>query len=117
MSDVEIIFPKGREATIRRLRDMLKRAGYDVAAVEADGAGGASAGAKAVLILWDRSTIADASMRAAASAARRRGQAIDVSADGITPMDLDDDRALIHLSGWHGEPHHPGWRKILAQLD
>ncbi len=119
MSDVQIVFPKGRDATIRRLREALAQTGYDVAVVETEDSGAAPpvADGTAALFLWDRSTFGNPVMEAAASAARRRGRAIDVSADGITPMGLDDDRELIQLSGWRGDPHHPGWRKILARLE
>lgn len=119
MSDVEIVFPQGREAVVRRLRDAIAEVGYDVESREVgehDGASAAS-GASAVLILWDRSTMAHPGLEAAAAAARNRDRAIDVSVDGITPLAMTDDRALIHLSGWRGDPHHPGWRKILARLE
>ncbi|HEY1605118.1 MAG TPA: hypothetical protein VGF77_05930 [Allosphingosinicella sp.] len=119
MSDVEIVFPQGREAVVRRLREALAEAGYDVggrAVGEGDGTSAAS-DAAAILILWDRSTMAHPALQAAASAARNRDRAIDVSVDGITPLGLDDDRNLVQLSGWRGDPHHPGWRKILQRLD
>lgn len=119
MSEVEIVFPKGREAAVRRLHDALAEAGYDVGSrdVEEGDPVSAGGGASAVLILWDRSTMAHSGLHAAATAARNRHRAIDVSVDGITPLDLDDDRGLVHLSGWRGDPHHPGWRKIMARLD
>ncbi|HEX4739365.1 MAG TPA: hypothetical protein VH331_17595 [Allosphingosinicella sp.] len=119
MSDVEIVFPKGREAAVRRLHDALAEAGYDVGSREMGEGDRTSADkdASAVLILWDRSTMAHPGLQAVAAAARSRDRAIDVSVDGITPLDLDDDRKLVHLSGWRGDAHHPGWRKILARLD
>jgi hypothetical protein len=119
MSDVEIVFPQGREALARRLHEALVEAGFDVGDRAVDTAEPASAvgDAGAVLILWDRSTMAHPGLQAVASAARKRGRAIDVSVDGITPLHLADDRGLIHLSGWRGDTYHPGWRKILARLD
>ncbi|HEX5182875.1 MAG TPA: hypothetical protein VFW19_06950 [Allosphingosinicella sp.] len=119
MSDVEIVFPRGREPVVRRLRDALAEAGYDVGSREmgAEDRTSAASDAAAILILWDRSTMAHPGLQAAASAARRRDRAIDVSVDGITPLGLDDDRNLVQLSGWRGDPHHPGWRRILQRLD
>ncbi len=119
MSDVEIVYPQGREVVVRRLHDALAEAGYDVGsrAVAEDDRAPPASGTGAALILWDRSTMAHQGLESVASAARNRGCAIDVSADGITPLSMNDDRALIHLSGWRGDPHHPGWRKILARLE
>src|SRR3954466_7382958 len=119
MSDVEIIFPNAKAPVAERLREAIARAGYDVApggGVAPDEIPEAS-DARAILFLWDRSSIKHEGLQQSASAARNRGRAIDVSADGITPVDLADETRLIQLSAWRGEPTHPGWRKIVAELE
>jgi hypothetical protein len=118
MSDAEIIFPKGKEALAERLREAIGRAGYEAdlgEGVDADDwptAGGAAA----VLILWDRATMAHPGLQAVAADARQAGRALDISTDGITPRGFRDESRLIQLSGWRGEPFHPGWKRILAEL-
>ncbi len=119
MSDVRIIFPNSKAPLAERLREAIAHAGY---AVEpgggvAPGETPAAAEAQAVLLLWDRTSIAQPGLQQAAAAARNRGRAIDVSADGITPIGLADESRLIQLSAWRGEPHHPGWKKIIAELE
>ena len=119
MSDVEIIFPNAKAPLAERLREAIARAGYEVA----PGGGVAPeeaptpGDAHAILFLWDRSSIMQPGLQQAAAAARNRGRAVDVSADGITPVDLIDETRLIQLSAWRGEPTHPGWRKIVAELE
>lgn len=119
MSDVQIIFPNSKAPVAERLREAIARAGFAVAAgggVAPDEAP-APSDAGALLFLWDRSSIKQPGLQQAAAAARHRGRAIDVSADGITPVDLIDENRLIHLSGWREQATHPGWRKILAELE
>jgi hypothetical protein len=119
MSDVQIIFPNAKAPVAERLREAIARAGYDVApggGVAPDEAP-TPGDAGAILFLWDRSSIKQPGLQQAAAATRNRGRAIDVSADGITPVDLTDETRLVQLSAWRGEPTHPGWRKIVAELE
>jgi hypothetical protein len=119
MSDVQIIFANAKAPLAERLRETIARAGYDVApggGVAPDEVP-APGDADAILFLWDRSSIKQPGLQQAAAAARNRGRAIDVSADGITPVDLIDETRLVQLSAWRGEPTHPGWRKIVAELE
>lgn len=119
MIDVRIVHSAARETTARQIEEALAQAGYRAAATRV-GMGEDSLPAwdgGASLFLWDRSSINLPAMRAAATTARRGGRAIDVSADGITPLGLDDDRSLIPLSGWRGESFHPGWTRILAEVN
>lgn len=118
MNDVQIIFPKGKETIAERLREAIGRAGYDVSAGEGvdTGAWPVAGDASAVLILWDRATMAHPGLQAVAADARQAGRALDISTDGITPRGFRDESRLIQLSGWRGEPFHPGWKRILAEL-
>jgi hypothetical protein len=119
MTDVEILYPNQKGPVAERLRDALIQAGYEVRTRDAGGdrASPASEDATALLIIWDRSSIWNPGMQDTARFARKRGRALDVSADGITPIGLSDEGRLVQLSGWRGDPHHPGWKKILSELN
>lgn len=118
MTNIQLLYPNDKEATACQLRDALNQEGYAVQAIEPVGSGLAppAGDAKAVVLLWDRSSIWLPEMQAAGDAARDEGRAVDVSADGITPIGLADDARLVQFSGWSGDQHHPGWQKILAEL-
>jgi hypothetical protein len=119
LSDIELVHAEGRDAAAGRLREALANEGHaaEGRAVPDSDEPPALGDAAALLILWDRSTMAHGGLRQVAAAARRRGRAIDVSMDGITPLGIEDESELVILSGWRGEPGHPGWRKILARLE
>jgi hypothetical protein len=119
MTDIQLLYPNDKEATACQLRDALNQEGYQVQAIEPVGSSLAPAAgdAKAVVIIWDKSSIWHPAMQAAGDAARDEGRAVDVSADGITPIGLADEAHLVQFSGWSGDQRHPGWQKILAELN
>jgi hypothetical protein len=117
MIDVEIIYPGEKQAMAGRLRGALVEAGYQVEAKAGVDFLAVPADAKALVIIWDRFSIRLPAMQDVARAARKAGRAIDVSSDGITPIGMPDEARLIQFSGWRGDPHHPGWKRILTELN
>ena len=110
MDDVVVISAADRESVAARLREALAEQGYSVAR-------GSPAGAKAVVVLWSKSAAAVPAMHTLVEDARRHGTLIPASADGVKPpLSIDEELKVALVSGWRGEPTHPGWQKVLAEV-
>jgi hypothetical protein len=73
--------------------------------------------ANAAVVIWSEDAASSALICDEANAARQQSKLIQVSADGRAPPAPFDRAPVAHLSGWRGEPGHPGWRQILTQLE
>jgi hypothetical protein len=124
VADALIVYAAEKETAARRLHDALSAAGYaaelnrrptaDDGADE--GLGEQTRSAAAAIVLWSKAAMASEAVQAAAQAARQRGNLIEVSADGIAPVASADANRVALISGWRGEPHHPGWQRVLADV-
>jgi hypothetical protein len=110
--DVAIVFSADKKGAAERIRDGLAGEGYAVELAE----GGGPAPAKAVIVLWSRSAMDSPAIQAAASEASKQSRLVEVSSDGIMPIRDRDDNRVVLLSGWRGEPFHPGWQRISAEV-
>jgi len=110
--DVAIVFSADKKSAATRIRDGLASEGYSVDLVE----GGGPASARALIVLWSRSAMESEAVQAAVSEARRQGRLIEASSDGIMPIGEGSESRTILISGWRGEPFHPGWQRISAEV-
>jgi hypothetical protein len=119
MADVVIVHAKEKEAVAHRLRDAVAAGGYGAEPVESESPelGGQVDGAAAVILVWSKMTMASEAAGAAAAAARRAGKLVEVSPDGRMPVSAMEDGRAILISGWRGEPSHPGWQKVAAAVE
>jgi hypothetical protein len=113
-----VVFYAGeKETAARRLHDALAAAGYPASLIRL-GSGGLEgmATSEAAIVIWSKALMDSVPAVALLDAARQRGTLIEASADGIAPIPSLDANRVALLSGWRGEPHHPGWQRIVAEL-
>ena len=68
--------------------------------------------ANAVVVLWSSDACQSQWVRAEADYARQAGTLVQASLDGTIPPLPFNQIQCADLSGWEGDPHSPGWRKI-----
>ncbi|HEX9931839.1 MAG TPA: hypothetical protein VGB08_03270 [Allosphingosinicella sp.] len=118
-ADPVILYAGEKETVARRLHEALVAAGYPAALSRIGSDAGEIDSVRrsgAVIVIWSKALMSPGPTVAAIDAARQRGTLIEASADGIAPIPSLDDNRVALLSGWRGEPHHPGWQRILAEL-
>jgi hypothetical protein len=120
MAEVAILHAPDKAAVAARLGEAIAAAGYAVAAVEveaperlADALGSAAADAR--ILIWSRPLVAHALLTGEVARIRQLRDVIEVSADGIEPPSGSGESRVVLISGWRGQPFHPGWQRI--QLD
>src|SRR5512147_653857 len=64
---------------------------------------------KAVIVLWSAHSTRSQWVREEARMGRDRGRLIPVMLDASAPPFGFGEVQAADLSGWQGEPHHPGW--------
>lgn len=122
MADVRIIFSPDRAPAAERLREAVSAEGYDVVAEpikdveELIAAEDRLQKGTATLIIWSRSLVLSALQPGVLRQLRQRGNLIEVSPDGVGPQAADGDTNVILISGWRGQPFHPGWQRIAGDL-
>jgi hypothetical protein len=121
MPDVAIVHAADKRAVAARLAEAVASAGFEVGAVEVEdpaGLGDAVAGceAKARILIWSRPLVSHTLHSGDLPRIRQLHGVIEVSADGITPPSRGDDNRVVLISGWRGQPFHPGWQRIHAEL-
>lgn len=128
MADVVIIHTSDKRVAADRLRDAITAAGYGVGngskqAPEKQGEDQPSssadklASAAAVVVIWSKEALASDLVQSTVKEARRQGKLIEVSMDGIKPVgSAEAEMRVALLSGWRGEPFHPGWQKVQGEL-
>jgi hypothetical protein len=121
MADVAILHAADKATTARRLAESILAAGYDVSAVEveepdrlADALDRAAADAR--ILIWSRPLVSHVLHSGELPRMRQLANLIEVSADGITPPSRGDDSRVVLISGWRGQPFHPGWQRIHLEL-
>ncbi|HEX8480590.1 MAG TPA: hypothetical protein VF650_01645 [Allosphingosinicella sp.] len=121
MADVAIIHAADKTTAAARLADAVAAAGYAVGAVEVDDPAGLadaveSSGADARILIWSRALVSHALHSGDLAGIRQLRGLIEVSADGIAPPTRGDDTRVVSISGWRGQPFHPGWQRIHLEL-
>jgi hypothetical protein len=72
--------------------------------------------AKAAVVVWSETAAASEWVRAEADVARNQKKLIQVASDGVIPPLPFNQIQCASLSGWRGEPDHPGWSKVKQSL-
>ncbi len=67
-------------------------------------------------MIWSRPLVSHALHSGDLPRLRRLSGLIEVSADGITPPTGGDETRIVSISGWRGQPFHPGWQRIHLEL-
>jgi hypothetical protein len=121
MADVAILHTADKQAAAARLAEAIADAGFDVGAVEiedpaglADAVDGCST--TACILIWSRPLVSHALHSGDLPRIRQLSGLIEVSADGIAPPSRGDDSRVVSISGWRGQPFHPGWQRIHFEL-
>jgi hypothetical protein len=119
MAEILVLHLAEKKAAAVRLADALAAAGYAVAPREVaqpqEIAELAHAADPASLLVWSRGAVSSAVQDGWLGRVRTAPGLVEVSFDGITPPYADESRVVL-LSGWRGEPFHPGWQKVLERL-
>jgi len=120
MAEVAILHAPDKAAAAARLAEAITAAGYAVGAVEvepperlAEALGSAAADAR--ILIWSRPLVAHALLTGEVARIRQSRDVVEVSADGIEPPASGGEGRVVLISGWRGQPFHPGWQRI--QLD
>jgi hypothetical protein len=125
MVDVFISYARENVDTVRRLAECIAADGYSVwwdADVPPHLAYGdviaeEIANAKAVIVVWSRHASASHWVRSEADLGREQTKLIQTSVDGTFPPMPFNQIQFADISGWQGEPDHPGWMKVKTSLN
>jgi hypothetical protein len=121
MADVVIFHSADKETAATRLTEAILAAGFTVGAAEVEDPTGLAdavmgCDSEARILIWSRPLVSHALHSGDLSRIRQLAGLIEVSADGIAPPSRGDDSRTVSLSGWRGQPFHPGWQRIHAEL-
>lgn len=121
MAGVAILHAADKEAAAARLADAVLASGFPASAVAiSDPAGLADAvegcAADVRILIWSRPLVSHALHSGELRRIRQLPDLIEVSADGIAPPSRGDDARVVSISGWRGQPFHPGWQRIQTEL-
>ena len=122
MADVRITFSPDRAAAAERLREAVSAEGYDVATAEISDVEDLIATedrqqtGTATLLIWSRPLVLSALRPGMLRQLRQQRMLIEVSADGVGPDGGEGDNHVILISGWRGQPFHPGWQRLAGEL-
>lgn len=121
MADVAIIHAADKGTAAARLAEAIAASGFAARAVEiGDPAGLAEAveasPGDARILIWSRALVSHALHSGELHRIRQIRGLIEVSADGIAPPSRGDENRIVSISGWRGQPFHPGWQKIHHEL-
>ncbi len=121
MAEILLIFPPDKEAAAGRIEAALASAGHEallepVAGADGEAIARKASGRAAALLIWSRPLAAAADLGQWPAALRRLPNLIEVSTDGIAPQS-GDERRVVLLSGWRGQPFHLGWQRLLDELE
>ena len=73
-------------------------------------------GAKAVIVLWSRHSVASEWVRAEADRGREARKLVQTALDPTPPPMPFNQIQVASLAGWQGQPDHPGWRRVMDSL-
>jgi hypothetical protein len=119
--DVAIIHAADKGTAAARLAEAIVAAGFAVGALEIEDPAELAAavdgcGAEARILIWSRPLVSHALHSGELARIRQLRGLIEVSADGIAPPSRGDGSQVVSISGWRGQPFHPGWQRIHAEL-
>ena len=120
MADVVICFATDAEAVAGRLAGALSHAGYSIWSEEGaspEGIADRIGDVDAAIVLWSPAARASDWTRAEANYARGQKKLVQASIDPEPPPMPFHPAAVAPLAGWEGEPDHPGWRRIEAEVE
>jgi hypothetical protein len=72
--------------------------------------------AKAAIVVWSQASAASEWVRAEADMARNQKKLIQTALDNVMPPLPFNQIQFAEIGDWHGEPDHPGWRKVKTSL-
>jgi hypothetical protein len=72
--------------------------------------------AKAAIVVWSQDSAASEWVRAEADMARNQKKLVQTALDNVMPPLPFNQIQYAELGDWHGEPDHPGWRKVKVSL-
>ncbi len=120
MADVRITFSRDRAAAAERLREAVSAAGYDVALAQIADVEDLIATEdrlqSATVLIWSRPLVVSALRPGLLRKLRQQRKLIEVSPDGVGPDGGEGDSHVILISGWRGQPFHPGWQRLASEL-
>jgi hypothetical protein len=121
MADVAIIHAPDKKTAAARLAEAIAAAGFEVGAVEIEdpsrlavAVDGCTSDAR--ILVWSRPLVSHALHSGELRRIRQLRGLIEVSADGIAPPSRGDEARIVSISGWRGQPFHPGWQRIHAEV-
>ena len=124
MVDVFISYSRTDLAAVTRLAEAVEAEGYQVW-WDADLPPHLSYGdvitakigiAKAAIVVWSQASVASEWVRAEADMARNQKKLVQTALDNVMPPLPFNQIQFAEIGDWHGEPDHPGWRKVKASL-
>ena len=121
MAEILLLYSAGTKGAATRLAEAIAGEGHEVIQKEVFASSGIAAiadkaiGAQAALLVWSRDLIATAMTQGGLAKLRKQTNIVEVSADGLMPPAAED--RVILISGWRGQPFHPGWQRVQAALD
>jgi TolB-like protein/tetratricopeptide (TPR) repeat protein len=124
MSDVFLSYSRENQDTARLFAEALQRAGISVWWDDTLSAGEAYdevteralEGAKAVVVLWSKASVASRWVRAEATTADRNGTLVPVMIEACKRPIMFELRQTADLSQWKGDTHDPAWQRFVAGL-
>ena len=124
MADVFVSYAREDEPQATRVADSLRAEGYEVWRDDELPAHRAYAevieerlkSAGAVVVLWSVSAARSQWVRAEADAGRADGTLVQASLDGCVPPMPFNQIQCADLSGWTGDEHAPGWKKLKGSV-
>jgi hypothetical protein len=121
MSDILILFPPDKKVAAQQIAEALAAAGFSGRLTPLGAGGGEAAldaarGGGAAILIWSRALAASADLEGWLRPLRQSPDVVEVSTDGIAPLEGDESRVVL-LSGWRGQPFHLGWQRIVAKLE
>ena len=126
MSDVFISYARSTARQAQAITEALRALGYSVWRDDdlpshrtySDVIEEQLASAKSVLVIWSAEAVKSHWVRSEADRARADNKLVQVAADdncARLPMPFDQIQCT-DLTGWKGEPDHPGWSKVIASI-
>lgn len=124
MPDVFLSYSREDQATARLFAEALQRAGLNVWWDETLNAGEAYdevtekalEGARAVVVLWSKASVASRWVRAEATTADRNGTLVPVMIEPCKRPIMFELRQTADLSHWKGDAQDPAWQRFVTGL-
>lgn len=122
MADVRITYSPDKAAAAERIREAIAAEGYEAFSDPISDledlleTNDRKQPGTATLLVWSRPLVTAALRPGLLRQLRQQRNLIEVSPDGVGPQAPSGDSHVIMLSGWRGQPFHPGWQRIATEL-